>query len=87
MSVIYKYVPVGDTPPERITFYGYSFLLNGPGVEVTNAAALAKMEHNPSFLKLASVPDKPSAGPDVDPDKPVNPNKGKPRPKKKESTT
>ena len=48
----YKYVGSGDDPPETTTFYGHRFRLGGPGVEVTDETALAKLKNHPCFEQV-----------------------------------
>ena len=45
----FQYVGNGVEDPEATVFYGYKFRLKGPFIDVTNEAALVKIQTNPTF--------------------------------------
>lgn len=77
----WRYVPVGEHPPQYTKFYGYDFELNGRGVDVDNPIAEAKMEHNPSFVRVNEKGPR-AEGVPVEEGRPINPNAGKSKKRK-----
>lgn len=46
--MLYRYIGYGNTPPEKIVFFGYPFELNGEPVDV-EGEALEKVEGHRCF--------------------------------------
>ena len=48
----FVYVGNGQDDPESCGYYGHQFVLNGPGVEVTDPRVLVKIRGNNHFKEL-----------------------------------
>lgn len=57
----FQYIGAGIDPPERCTAYGHKFVRKGKYIDITDEAAIAKLEANPSFTSKAQKAAKKTA--------------------------